>query len=582
MKKSPLLLASIEDYFLGGTTAITEEIRRCAFYFNSWFTETIPEDSWSLCDTFYGRNPRRQSHDKYPTPISSKFDMYSDIPTFEIEHFKVSKNHNVFISTHALSMFGTSIVVGKFFGHDTGDMIAISAPYEFYDHQYQFQPDTGAIYLVKLSDLLNPSLVQNMLLPATKIEMANKSFDIADRPSLNHVYPFGSITKRITLLRQEMLVVAHPGSSSVKLYSKGSLVLELYWRDATNFFGATGTKLVGETLTVADMDSDGIEDLAVGCPKCDYDNISQRGKVFFFKGADLEDAIKNGMGEIKENEEWEAPKVAAEDLMERVIQSPTTQKGYELFGSQLGNTHLKDELQPVSYLLVTSAGMGCVYIYDLRFKDETPLQIVTVGIMSDFPRISGPSFLGGLKGGWIFIGSSTEKTGSICTQCGRVYVYRATVSGGILDVRLTLILEPFMKGPSLPFERFGSYGTISRSKLYISSPFAGKGRGKVWKVKLKDIHRWSAPVQSLKSRFHGKLKSSDRPEVPIVRIKPMIKGSHKYGRFGASLAIYELPTSAKKELLFVGEPYHGGDKFTDTSNQLMGLVNMYRIKNRDN
>lgn len=582
MNKSPHLLTSLENYYLGGTTALDEELRRCVHYFDKWFTSDVPDDPWMLCDTFYRKHPQHDKLNSLPPPIMPEFDLNEKSAISSIIPVKINRDRVLLESTTAHSTFGSSIVTGHFLGKNAGEVVAVSAPYEIASSK-EFSLETGTIYLFKLNDLLSYFEANDQQSPhALKIQQVIPKTDTDTRLTSNNVYPFGSCMRHIHLAGEDILVVSHPGSSSIMFYHHGVLILHLGWKNANNYFGATGTKLVGEVMVISDLDGDGIEDLIVGCPKCDDGHTPQRGRVYIFNGVNLTNTIKKLI--VQKNGNWDALHAFAEDIVEHVLVPGKTANGYENFGAHLAVSELHDEFlqKKVSFLMVTAPGVPQIFMYDLRSSSTNPAYTFD---LSSLGIELLPSMLGSFKDGWIFIGASSEHISNTCRQCGRVYVFQAAFISGALTVELKLILEPASKQPLQPlpsFERFGTFGMFLQHQAYISSSSAGRGRGKIWKVTSEDLTKWARQSKmSLKQKLLGVGRKSNRAKgnIPVIRIQHFLEGTRKHGQFGAALAVSDdIPGNSLQQVLFAAEPFYSSKETQNARSQLMGLVNMYKVR----
>lgn len=577
MNRSSVMLSSIEDYYMGGITEITEEIRRCTFYFNRWFTDPIPTDPWSICATFYGKRPHSTDLRLAKPPISS-FNLMPEDSRDELLLQRHNNKHVSINSPHSQSLFGYSITIGKFFGHDNGDVAAISSPYEIEHTSNLFQPDTGSVYLIRLSKLVSQFQGQLSPLIPRKIGIESPPHSIDERLPLNTIFPFASVLTHMNLLGNDILVVAHPGSSAIKFYYHGQTAFEIYWPDASTLFGTSGLKLIGETMVTGDLDEDGIEDLIIGAPKSDDNRVPQRGKVYVIYGVTLQAMLKSTLKNRHNQTDWQAPRIQVDKVTHTTIIPPSIRiNGYEQFGSQISIGSTKDSISGkyMTYLIISAPGLGEIYVYDTIKGTKLPIETLTLGTKSG--GIFGDSLLLSTSDGWIFAGASTCNLGEFCTQCGEVYAFQISMHLGIVESSLRAILEPDYSVSRHSFERFGSHGSLTRGKLYISSPFAARGKGRVWALDLKDLEIHSS---SKLLRFKANIlrtKPTSFSEVRKIRVKSMAKGKNKHTHFGHNIATSDIPGDKKSELLFVCEPYVGMDRLSEVSRQLTGSVNIYKV-----
>lgn len=584
MNRSSIMLSSLENYHLGGTTSIVEEIRRCSYFFEQWFTNPLPDDPWKLCPTFYGMSPVVFGDD-LPPQFLPTFDLAPEV-LHEIDSFKSNNDHLALYPNSSQSLFGHSLAIGKFLGASEGDVLAVSAPFEVKDGN-TFQSDTGAIHFLKVSDLIVQMNNESAVLPSRKIDLTS----LNQTSNMDYVYPFGSQMISMSLLGQDILVVAHPAMSTIKFYSAGKMAFEIYWNDASTLYGTLGLKLVGETMASGDLDQDGIDDLIVGAPKSDDDNdVPQRGQVFVFYGNTLETVLKTAL-EIGDIEGWSAPSIPAEELFHTIISPPVLDEGYEQFGSQISIGSTKDSVTGLTlqYASIASAGRGEIYMYNLT-SDAVLMDTITLSRPTG--GIFGDSLLLSTNNGWLFAGISTESSSNICTQCGQVNVYKLSLANNTFSSLFALQLEPKRSLTSDSFDRFGSHGTLTKDTLYISSPFASKDKGKIWSIALADVRRLaevniqqSAVKSTIKQNVFNlftknrlaRLFTTKRFKPHQFQLKSMLKGRQTYSRFGHCLKIGTDPADSENELLFVSEPYLGSDVLSSTAQQLMGSVNMYKV-----
>lgn len=584
MNRSSIMLSSLENYYMGGTTAIVEEIRRCGYFFEQWFTNPLPGDPWKLCPTFYGMSPV-DFRDDLPPPALPSFDLAPDV-LHEINSLRSNSGHVALYPNSSQSLFGHSLAIGRFLGPTEGDVLAVSAPFEV-KATNTFQSDTGAIHFFKVSDLIVQMNNESALLPSRKIDLTS----LNQSSSMDHVYPFGSQMISMSLLGQDILVVAHPGMSAVKFYSAGKMAFQIYWKDASTLYGSSGLKLVGETMASGDLDQDGVEDLIVGAPKKDDDKAPQRGQVFVFYGSTLETILKSVL-EIGDTKGWRAQSIPVEEVLHSVIPPPVLdEEGYEQFGSQISIGSTKDSVTGLTlqYASIASAGLGEIYIYNLT---SDAILMNTITLSRPTGGVFGDSLLLSTKNGWLFAGISTESSSNICTQCGQVNVYKISLADNAFRSHFALQLEPKRSLTSDSFDRFGSHGTLTKDTLYISSPFASKDKGKIWSIALADVRRLaevsiqqSALKSSVKQNLFNlfaknrlaQLFTTNRFKSQKVQLKSMLKGRQTYSRFGHCLRIGTDPSDSESELLFVSEPYLGSDVLSSTAQQLKGCVNIYKV-----
>lgn len=572
------MLSSLEDYYLGGIIEITEEIRRCGFYFNKWFQESIPRDPWLLCAPFIGVKNRNGVIPFVEEPTLSDFNLLPQVLTHGIKALRNNNEHLSVYSLHSRSLFGHSLAIGKFLGQHKGEVVAVSSPFESKGRADELQSETGAIYLIKLSELALQLKGKPKELKFDKIEF-QQSKNIQE-PPMDYIYPFGSHLITIRLLGEDILAVSHPGQSTIKFYFSGQVLFEIYWDDASTIYGTSGLKLVGETMTSGDIDGDGTDDLLIGAPKCDHLDIPQRGQVFIVNGKILEKTLEFVFRDKQTRLDWHAPRIPAQEVINFTIFCPSSQKhGYDQFGSQITIGSIADSITGISstYILIGSGGLSEIYIYNSAGSFEVPVKVLLLKERNT--EKSGDSLLLATRNGWIFTGDSIGHLEDHCVQCGKVYAIQMLLANRSFELRLGLILESSQGIKNKGFERFGFRGTLGKTKLYISSPFSGNGKGRLWAVRLQHIFQHSRLIPGVSTGNRFSLNANKLLETPHIRLRPLVNGLNRNSNFGKVITTFDDAEDSYFNYLVVSEPQYGSQKLTMASKQLVGNINIYKVKN---
>lgn len=400
-QKSPTLFDGLEDYFAGGMVDMHMQTVECLDSFESWFDEPS-RDPWDLCQVFDGKRPHQElklglAIEKYMSETVKKTVKKSK-PYFD--SLKVKSNDEQIseggkmIASKQFSQLGKSVLFWK------GYWISSA-------------PALGKIYYID-SDTLE--VVHTLDGP---------------RKQPGKFYSrFGAAMQVVTVMGTEYLVVSSPGQSQLDLFDydaeyRGTLV----WPDAIIEYGATGIKLVGESL-LADWTG-----LFVGAPYADVDE-SQTGAIYKISYEQLAEVVLLNETQYVQNEPIPGPSKFAR------------------FGMKLATSN--------QFVLVGAPGTSKVFGYDpwtVRLK-----------LTLDGPEHSG--FGGYLleqsPQGYIAIGAPLHDHDG--AQSGSVFVYKNTVR------------HAFSGGSS--FAYFGQSGAISGSTLYIGSSHADNERGAIWKLDL--------------------------------------------------------------------------------------------------
>lgn len=553
-RRSPLLTTEIEDYYLGGVTSIVEEIRRCNHYFDEWFFNSIPEDPWTVCATFKGQESPHIHHNEAAT-----FDQTGGHRQHLLNNRDKKRKAVTLRSTLANSMFGYSMVQGNFMSERFGEHLAISAPFEV--PPGEFQIDTGAVYIIGVEDAVKglPAPYAVKIYPSSQ---PHKSY------SMNQIAPFGTVLGKIRLLGEDILIVAHPGASTLYFYLHGKFLFKIFWTESDNTYGGNGTKLVGSAIAIGDVDGDGIPDILVGAPQSDARSV-QNGKVFLLSGHQLTAQLKAHIAGHLEDSVIPASKFVINEFS-----CPESKKlGYENFGSQIAVLDIKDESKDknVSVILIKAAGLGKVYVY-LPDDLKSPFTSLYQGASDDFDGAFRQSLLLTLSDdGLIFVGSSGASY-SNCEQCGAVDVYKASLFSGSFSLQKVITLKPRVGFPKPHnFKRFGTQGVLTRRTFFITSPYSHDSYGSIWAIPLNDL--------DLAIRVNvNRVARSKR--MKIKSLPSLSAGGDPHTHFGNSMAATIIPQADDRDYLFVGQPYYNSDETDqDGLEPLVGQVSTFKYMN---
>ena len=117
------------------------------------------------------------------------------------------------------------MIVGRFGASPEKYSIAVVAPYES-NHACQkcSTPDTGAVYIFDVKSFIS----NEVDLDISRISLIDLRQPIPNSLGLGQISPFGSVMTKIHLDNTELLVVAHPGVSTLHFYLKGVLVFQCF------------------------------------------------------------------------------------------------------------------------------------------------------------------------------------------------------------------------------------------------------------------------------------------------------------------------------------------------------------------
>jgi hypothetical protein len=549
---------------MGGIHSIIEEIRRCSYSLGVLFISEIPANPWKICATFFGK--KGLSYEYKPS--------LNTIPRFDLQRFsgcstvKKKKKDSFerfyyYQSTANLGQFGSSMIIGKFGSSPEKYSVAVSAPYESNRACQKIStPETGVVHIFDVNSFISNEI--DLDIPVSFIDLQQA---MPDSLGLGQVFPFGSVMTKIHLDNTDLLVVAHPGVSTLYFYFKGVIIFSVFWPDATIKYGGKGLKLVGETLIAGDVDGDGIEDLIVGAPRSDDDGTPQRGKVYILSGWKLTQMLMANIKPSMELTNFFPPLLPATKFTDHVLLCPETKSnGYELFGASLAIgrvSMLAGSNISKSYVAITSAGLGKLYVF---FESNFDHYSASFDITPRFSSLLEKSLLVATQDGWLFVGDSGYSYGQ-CQQCGIVYGLIITHNDSHILLNTVYTIKPRYTLWNMKFKRFGSVGKVTSRTLFIGSPFDNNGQGSIWAIPRQTLNRVSHQLSNMFPR--------------LIYVSPFSTAGQgrRYTGFGQSFEPVPLDYGYQRyEYIFVGEPYHGSQKLGSLRKQLAGKVTIYKYE----
>ncbi|KAK9466707.1 zinc dependent phospholipase C-domain-containing protein [Lipomyces arxii] len=634
-KKSPVLVDGLEDYFLGGLSEITSSIVRCLGNFTSWLEDGPGNDAWSLCQVFAGRRPSTKHYHEAENvfvSVTDRLDPYIQkiLPTLEtsvsqdgkvteiksaevdVSQYERKRSEQailapgsempIFISTGvAGSQFGSSFAFGNFRGESIGLCVAISAPYEFED---------GAVYVIPLStiqemfDASGVTRLDLLALERYRLPLPPPKDIKTAQAAINFTLPrrFGTSMAPVQYFNVTMLAVSSPGTSTIDIFASGShlMTLEPPSEDTTTAYGLRGRKLFGTNLRADDLDGDGFPDLIVSAPNSDASSSAcEQGEVLVLSGRGIAFALLEGATSLK----MDVVRLARLLRPAVSINSLALNQDYELFGATITfSDHDGSEARRLAY--IGAPGTGAVYAFDAA--SGAPLFWM-------FPSLSGPAsttgfgsgvlltgFISGL-GEWVLVGSPNESFDSQNYKYGRgrhrravdqsqhgvcyLYLVRERGKNKLLSAKLLAYI--IADSDDDEFGKFGYAGTkiqgsTFKNTVFISSPFAERGNGAVWRLEIENaLYTFMARAQDVDEDD----EEFDTMAATVLRLHPMAQGSQTeteawFGKASAAVATNRISSNGQHGYLFVGLPHMGfgdiGDRDKPGS-QLQGGVTVYSV-----
>lgn len=520
--QSPLLLESLENYYLGSAVEMTMAIRHCINGLNRWFEQGPDDDPWELCDIFKMKRPGGENQQYYEyyysnVPHSITSGITSDFPE-ETELVAATIDTPIILSTGMKQgCFGQSITFGNFL-NDQEPSIAFSAP---------FESSTGSIYIMPVRELLKEPQQQPTASTIANTQTVENIYQYNER--------YGHKMVTLKIYDKDILVVSRPGISQLDFYYQGILINHIRWDHVETEYGKRGRKLIGEELlTIKNIQNNQIEDLIIGAPHSDVNGHSQQGEVFIIYGSTLVDIL-----DISQQTSSQKAGIRFYDIADikviNIPESPDTV--YSLFGQKIA---VSDDGNNNSRLLLIGApGLGKVYSispydgHELKYTLEADKNV-------NSKLAFGGSLLVASKD-LIIIGNSHENVGGSsdnCIQCGVVYVYKKP-----LNNTATPQFVKKITGASA-FDRFGENGVKIGNNIYITSSYGNNDRGMIWRMDLDDG----------------------------LKIEQIISGGPKPYSNGFGQSVNGVQISNSTTLLAVGMPYYGSSLL---ENSLQGAVAIY-------
>ncbi|KAK9451420.1 zinc dependent phospholipase C-domain-containing protein [Limtongia smithiae] len=601
-KKSKILMDGLEDYFLGGLQEMATSIVKCLKNLDSWLANGPDEDPWSLCQVFAGKAPstthypqfkdsdtEEQEHLHEYASVSETLRPYIDIimPTlsthtspdgettyidfpeveldeenqsgassqtsFQIGEQKLSQSaaagSAITLSTGmTASRFGSAFAVGNFRGEDVGPCIAISAPYEFVD---ETGSNDGAVYVIPLADIESMFLASedaidsdvNKRLKQYKLQLP--MLDIAHparRAAVNFTLPrqFGAALTAVTYYNVTLLAVSSPGISTIDIFSGSDHLMSVLppSQGSTTAYGASGRKLFGTTLTVYDVDKDGVSDLIVSAPESDISSaVKEQGEIMILSGKEISAAITQGvsavaMDTIRLSRLLRPSGFLNDDQSTFSEISAATVPQFELFGSQVAFTSMTPNPtgsvvgSEIAY--IGSEGAGAVFGFDLA--NGTPLfaMLPQLGVNRTLSGFGGGVLLTGEISGlgeWVLVGSPNEslldkskqprrgkRAPNEFAQTGVCYLYLVRRGADGVPLPPKLLSYIIADSDDMQFGKFGYAGSkvvvanptsedsstsTLQNVVFISSPYMESGAGAVWKISIEDVVYMTSAVESV-------------------------------------------------------------------------------------
>lgn len=531
--QSPLLLESLEDYYLGGMLEMTMAVRHCIDGLDRWFQLGPDEDPWDICQVFDQKRPSIEqetftvwlSNDEEnvtieQVPVGERI-RYE--PCDQVASASRDDGPTILTTGMAQGLFGKSITFGSFL--DGIPSIAFSAPFESADDG----SPKGSVYIMALSELVDEGQSsQGGRRRMTQIRPESTVYEYNER--------YGDKLATIKIAGEDILVVSRPGISKLDFYYQGVPVAHINFDHVQTVYGELGRKLVGEELLVADVDGDGVQDLVIGSPRSDVDGISQEGEVFIIYGNSFAEFLKRSIAGGAKNA------MHMEDhLRVNVIHLPAHDRdpnsGYSLFGKRLSMAG--------STLLIGSPGRGKVYGFSQGANNKLAFELQPDTGINSYTGFGGDIVAS--AGDWIVVSNSHENVEyssmKQCMQCGVIYMFRVSEDG-----------KPYRHAKLSPpdgrsFDRFGQNGAvIGNSTLYVTSSFANNDRGVIWRVDL----------------------SRNIDDATTTADQIISQGPPPYSSgFGSAINGIQLPNH--QTILAIGMPYYG----STYSSLLQGAVAVY-------
>ncbi|CCH43085.1 hypothetical protein BN7_2632 [Wickerhamomyces ciferrii] len=413
VKRSPLLDDVLETYYLGGLEEITSSIIRCLPNLNSWFTNGVSKDPWSLCGAII--------------PESVSFSS------------NIIKTEGTFLTPMiSLSNFGSSLTFGEKLLNNA-PAFAVGAPNE---------EGSGSVYVMALSEFEQGiSTIENFkLLP----NIPRKPFETAHR--------FGSGVYKYSLLGQDFLLVTEPGTSTIHLFSGNTKLLTISDFTSSSSYGSRGRKQEGVSIETYDFDGDNIPDIIISSPHSD-DGAPQRGFIQILSGKRLSLFLLEGrLGSI----------IDMDELIYNKLYLPKLYKlksGYEQFGTKVAVSR--------DLIFTSASGLGIVLLFDhdgvfkhsifLDKIDGLPIKRKT----SEESHRFGSNFIKVVEyegQEYLIVGAHAYSEGT-CISCGAVYAYKIQGSNIKFINKVTLDISS-----KHSFAKFGYNMVIQDEDLYISAP----------------------------------------------------------------------------------------------------------------
>ncbi|KAG7802080.1 hypothetical protein KL944_002457 [Ogataea haglerorum] len=522
--RSPLLNEILDDYYFGGMNDIVYTITRCMKGLTGLFEGARINDPWQICSIFQPNPNDRSASNDYGAMSSNK----------KIVRHEMDGAVRLW-SDRANSKFGSSLLF-----HRTASgcpQLLIGAEYD---------EGQGSVYVLPLKQLFGGQ----MHAASTMLYKETEKLTFAPR--------FGHGMALWNTSQHSFLVISEPGLSHLNVFLESRLVAVIHDDKAKTRLGSGGPKQMGLTLSVNDVNEDGINDLIVG--SCHYDTLDaiQRGIVKILSGAHLAKLIEEYMESALGSRGF--PLHINDDQMEincltvpHQLQRPS---GYDVFATSIAFSQDK--------MFIGSAGSGSLatfnksgeFLYGTSpdFRDE-----VIQSASSQFSGLYGyHKIITGSwnKIAWIMVFASSE-TIEDCLLCGAAYLY--------LDrQRLELVakIRPG-KGHQL---FFGVNALAQGNEVYVAAEGYLDGAGAIWRLNVQEILDAYANMKFKQDILLGEEKTEFGGII--------VRGGYGegYSGFGRSLEVFEF----QQELyIAVGKPFYG----YGSPKGLTGAVDVYKLDN---
>ncbi|KAH8150191.1 uncharacterized protein LAJ45_05877 [Morchella importuna] len=620
--QSPMLVNSLDDYYLGGLDEMTSRTVSCWSNLTRWFANGIDPDEkirngWGICDVFRAIKARGGAGDTGHSHAQEQLPLITEYSNKELKHITVHTDQfgvetytlpplspppgpvpahpphpnskapkfsePTYIATYTpYARFGSSLSVGAFTPDSSKPSLAVGAPTESEDSS---RPGEGNVYVLPLSDFLSSSseptpfsALQPEYVTPQRVQKAISTHTAVDQR-------FGTASTAWKTQGMTLLAVSAPGPLSYEAATpslpftengvagridvfrpgEGERWVSLSIKGAE--LGGIGRRWWGEEMIAADLDGSGNEWLVVSGSRSDAKRVCEgrervqmgEGEVGLFQLVPSSAALESNITITTD-----LHTTADLSLKTHHIPLPPSEKTPLPCSATATYESFGTALSflPKSHTLLIAAGTGKTFAY--RLVDNTPSLVFTIPSPSLSRTASLAAGVSAAGVEWIAVGSPDEDVDGV-VQAGVVRLY-ALGKGDQLRLVAELVAEG--EGELTRYAKFGRTIVADQGSggVWVGSELWDGERGGVWWV---DVDALLAPAPAgFVQRLQNVLGKGGVEEVSRVAVGLVMQGAEANARFAGSLAVTE-------EALVVGIPYAGVGR-EEQGERFYGAVAVYR------